>query len=413
MPAGLSMRLINAAFHAVRHSLSALVLIVACASTALAQSQVPAQGWPSPPKIAASSWMLIDATTGQTLASSNAEQPIAPASLTKLMTAYLTFTALREKKIRLDQNVAAPPESQVPQGARMFLQPGKNVSVGELVQGLITLNAHDAAVALAKTISGSESAFVETMNKTAERFGMQQTRFVNATGAGHPDHKSTVSDLIKLSINLIQEFPEQIREFSRREMTYNGIRQVNRNRLLWLDNSVDGLMTGRSEEEGFAIAISAHRPQPLGTKERIQRRLIAIIVGAKTEEVRAQEGLKLLNFGFQQFDVLRLFRADEASEAIPVYKGVAGKARLHFQRDVLVALPRGRAENIRTQLDRPQALLAPVTIGQQVGQLRIWLGDQEIHQVAVTAAESVRQGGLLGRAIDTLRLWWHTLSVNP
>jgi len=290
----------------------------------------------------------------------------------------------------------------------MFLQPGKNVSVAELVQGLITLNAHDAAVALAKTIAGSEPAFVESMNKTAERFGMQNTRFINATGVSHPEHKTTVADLVKLSLNLIQEFPEQLREFGRREFTYNGIRQVNRNRLLWLDNSVDGLMTGRSEE-GFAIAISAHRPQPLGSKERIQRRVVAILAGAKTEEVRAQEGLKLLNFGFQQFDVLRLFGADEASETIPVYRGAAGKARLHFQKDVLVAVPRGRTDNIRTQLDRPQALLAPVAMGQPVGRLRIWLGDQEIHQVPVTAAEAVRPGGLLGRAIDTLRLWWHTL----
>lgn len=413
MSDGLTMQMIRAARRVCCKSFWSLMLLLVFASTTFAQTQVPAQGWPAPPKIAATSWMLVDVTTGQTLAGSNANQPIAPASLTKLMTAYLTFSALRERKIRLDQNVAAPPESEVPQGARMFLQPGKNVSVAELVQGLITLNAHDAAIALAKTISGSESAFVELMNKTSERFGMQSTRFVNATGAGHPEHKTTVSDLIKLSLGLIQEFPEQLREFSRREMTYNGIRQVNRNRLLWLDNSVDGLMTGRSEEEGFAIAISAHRPQPLGTKERIQRRLVAIIAGAKTEEIRAQEGLKLVNFGFQQFDVLRLFGADEASETIPVYKGVAGKARLHFQKDVLVALPRGRADNIRTQLDRPQALLAPVSIGQPVGQLRIWLGDQEIHQVPVTAAEGVRQGGLLGRAVDTLRLWWHTLSVNP
>lgn len=413
MPNGLSMQLTKPALQLCLNLVSVLVMAFVSISTAIAQTQVPAQGWPSPPKIAATSWMLIDATTGQTLASSNADKPIAPASLTKLMTAYLTFSALRERKIRMDQTVAAPPESEVPQGARMFLQPGKNVSVGELVQGLITLNAHDAAIALSKTIAGSEPAFVELMNKTAERFGMQNTRFLNATGAGHPEHKSTVSDLVKLSLNLIQEFPEQLREFSRREMTYSGIRQVNRNRLLWLDNSVDGLMTGRSEEEGFAIAISAHRPQPLGTKERIQRRLLAIIAGAKTEEIRAQEGLKLLNFGFQQFDVLRLFGADEASETIPVYKGVAGEARLHFQKDVLVALPRGRAENIRTQLDRPQALLAPVTLGQPVGQLRIWLGDQEVHQVPVTAAETIRQGGLLGRAVDALRLWWHTLSVNP
>ncbi|MEY3621892.1 MAG: hypothetical protein RL132_974, partial [Pseudomonadota bacterium] len=232
------------------------------------------------------------------------------------MTAYLTFSALRERRIRFDQTVASPPEAEIPQGARMFLLPGKSVSISELLQGMITLGAHDAAIALANAIAGSEAAnaiagseaaFVESMNKTAQRLGLQQTRFMNSTGVTHPEHRTTVADLVKLTIALINEFPEQLREFGRREFTYNGIRQVNRNRLLWLDNSVDGLMTGRTETEGFAIAISAHRPQPIGTRERIQRRLIAVIVGAATEEARAQEGLKLLNYGFQQFDVVRLF----------------------------------------------------------------------------------------------------------
>ncbi|MBU3724781.1 MAG: D-alanyl-D-alanine carboxypeptidase [Burkholderiaceae bacterium] len=368
-----------------------------------------AQSWPAPPKLAAPNWMLIDATTGQTLASANADSRINPASLSKLMTAYLTFAALRERKIRLDQNVASPTEAEIPQGARMFLLPSKDVSVAELLQGLIILGAHDAAIALSKAISGSESAFVESMNKAAQRLGMSNTHFANATGVPHPEHYSTVADLVKLANNLISEYPEHLREFGRRELTYNGIRQVNRNRLLWLDNSVDGLMTGRSETEGFALAVSAHRPQPLGTRERMQRRLIAVIAGAATEEVRAQEGLKLLNFGFQQFDILRLFRADEASENIPVFKGTSGTARLHFPRDVLVAIPRGRADNIRTQLERPNALLAPVSIGQPVGQLRIWLGDTEIHQVPVSAAESVKAAGLLGRAIDAMRLWWRAL----
>ena len=368
----------------------------------------PSSQWPNPPKLAAPSWMLVDATTGQTLAASNADRIIAPASLTKLMTAYLTFSALRERKIRVDQSVASPTEAEIPQGARMFLLPGKNVSINELVQGLLTLGAHDAAIALAKAIAGSEAAFVEQMNKTAQKLGLANTRFANSTGVAHPDHVSTVADVMRLATNIVNDFPEYLREFGRREFTYNGIRQVNRNRLLWLDNSVDGLITGRSETEGFAIAISAHRPQPVGTRERLQRRLLTVIAGAATEETRAQEGLKLLNFGFQQFDVVRLFRADEASEVIPVYKGVSGHARLHFPKDVLVAIPRGKAAGIRTQLERPNALLAPVTLGQPVGQLRIWLGDTEIHQVPVAAAESVKSAGLLGRAIDALRLWWKT-----
>ncbi|MEN9759091.1 MAG: hypothetical protein RL676_240, partial [Pseudomonadota bacterium] len=244
-----------------------MLLTLAVGTSAIAAPGATPAAWPTPPKIAAPNWMLMDATTGQILASSNPDVPIAPASLTKLMTTYLTFSALRERKLRLDQNVASPAEAEIPQGARMFLLPGKNVSVNELLQGMITLGAHDAAIALAKAIGGSESAFVELMNKTAQKLGMANTRFANPTGVPHPEHLSTVADIMRLSNSLITEFPEYLREFGRREFTYNGIRQVNRNRLLWLDNSVDGLMTGRSDTAGFAIAISAHRPQPLGTRE--------------------------------------------------------------------------------------------------------------------------------------------------
>lgn len=368
-----------------------------------------AQNWPAPPKIAASSWILLDASTGQTLAVHNAQRAIAPASLTKLMTAYLTFSALRERKIRLDQTVSAPVESEVPQGSRMFLQPGKSVSVADLVAGLLTVNAHDAAIALAKTISGSESEFVALMNKTAVRLGLNSTQFENATGVAQAAHRTTVADLSRLSLQLINDFPENIREFSRREFAYSGIRQVNRNRLLWLDSSVDGLMTGRSETEGFAMAVTAHRPQPLGKQDRIQRRLLVVIAGAATEESRAQEGLKLLNFGFQQFDIVRLFRSDELSETIPVYKGVLAQARIHFPRDVLVAVPRGRAGAISTQIERVNALLAPVSVGQPVGQLKIWLENTEIHQVPVVTADTVKPAGLMGRAIDAVRLWWKSI----
>lgn len=291
----------------------------------------------------------------------------------------------------------------------MFLQPGKSVSVADLVAGLLTVNAHDAAIALAKTISGSESEFVALMNKTAVRLGLNSTQFENATGVAQAAHRTTVADLSRLSLQLINDFPENIREFSRREFAYSGIRQVNRNRLLWLDSSVDGLMTGRSETEGFAMAVTAHRPQPLGKQDRIQRRLLVVIAGAATEESRAQEGLKLLNFGFQQFDIVRLFRSDELSETIPVYKGVLAQARIHFPRDVLVAVPRGRAGAISTQIERVNALLAPVSVGQPVGQLKIWLENTEIHQVPVVTADTVKPAGLMGRAIDAVRLWWKSI----
>jgi len=362
--------------------------------------------WPTPPQIAASHWLLADATTGQTLAARDADKQFAPGSLTQLMTGYLTFSALRERRIRLDQNISAPTESEVPPGARMFLTPGQSVSASILLQGLLTIGANDSAVALAKAIAGSEASFVDAMNQTALRLGMQNTQFKNATGAAHPEHLTTAADLSKLALSLINEFPEHLREFSRREFTHNGIRQVNPNRLLWLDSSVDGLLTGRSDKEGYSTIISGHRPQPLGPRERMQRRLVAIVSGARSEDARSQEALKLLNFGFQQFDVVRLFRSDEASETVPVFKGNVGSARLHFPKDVLLAVPRGQADRIRTQLERPNSLLAPVTTGQPVGQLRIWVDGVEVHQVPVSAAESVKSAGLLGRAIDTLRLWW-------
>jgi D-alanyl-D-alanine carboxypeptidase (penicillin-binding protein 5/6) len=380
-------------------------------ATALGLAQAAnAAVWPQPPKIAAANWILTDATTGQTLAAANADAAINPASLTKLMVIYLAFTALRERKLRLEQGVPSPAEADIPPGSRMFLTANTEASVAELLQGLIIVGANDAAVAIAKAISGSEEAFVGLMNKTAERLGMTETRFLNATGRQQPGHQSSVRDIARLAEALINEFPEQLREFGRREFTYNGIRQLNRNRLLWLDNSVDGLITTRTEAEGYGIAVSARRPQPIGPRERLQRRLIAVVAGASSEESRSQEGLKLLNFGFQQFDILRLFRANEVSFEVPVYKGVSANTRIHFSRDVLVAIPRGQAARVRTELERPTALLAPLYAGQAVGELEIWLDDKEIHRVPMAIAEPVKPAGLFGRAVDSVRLWLKTLA---
>lgn len=385
--------------------------LIACfVVSASAVQAVQGSSWPQPPKIAASSWVLSDATTGQTLASYNADVPADPASLTKLMTAYLTFTALRERRLRLEQGVPSPQESETPPGSRMFLTSSTQASVSELLQGLLVVGANDAAIALAKAIAGSEESFVELMNKTAQRLGMSGTGFLNSTGRQQPGHQSTARDMARLAEALVNEFPEQLREFGRREFSYSGIRQINRNRLLWLDSSVDGLITTRTESQGYAIAISARRPQPIGPKERIQRRLIAVIMGTASEEARSQEGLKLLNFGFQQFDVLRLFKANELSVDVPVFKGADASAKIHFPRDVLVAIPRGQSAAIRTELERPTALLAPLSAGQPVGELRIWLGEQEIHRAAMTTAESVKPAGLFGRAVDTVRLWWKSLT---
>ncbi len=386
------------------------ILVSSLAAFMLLAQPCHAATWPQPPKIAATSWILIDATTGQTLAADNADAAIEPASLTKLMTAYLTFTALRERRLRLEQSVPSPAENEIPPGSRMFLTSTSEATVAELLKGLIIVGANDAAIALAKAIADSEQSFVELMNKTAEKLGLQKTRYANASGQQQAGHKTSVRDMAKLSEALINEFPEQLREFGRREFTYNSIRQLNRNRLLWLDNSVDGLITSRTDAEGYAIAISARRPQPIGARERLQRRLVAVIAGASSEETRSQEGLKLLNFGFQQFDVMRLFRANEISVEVPVFKGAVANTRIHFPKDVLVAVPRGQADKIRTELKRPTALLAPLTVGQPVGELEIWLNDQAIHRVPMTIADPVKPAGLFGRAIDTMRLWLKSIS---
>jgi len=371
------------------------------------QTQTQVSSWPQPLGVSSPSWLLIDLSTGQTLASRNETQMMQPGGLSALMTTYLSFAALRDRVIRLDQVVPSRPESEVPAGPRIFLGPA-GARVKDLLDGILLLGAHDASLALAAAITGSEEAFVALMNQTAQRLGMRQTRFVNASGAFHQETVSSARDLAILASTLFQEFPEALVIASQRELSFNGIRQTNPNRLLWLDRSVDGLMATDLPDRSSAL-VTAKRPQPLGPREQVQRRLLVVVTQAESAEKRVQDTQRLLNFGYQQFDLIRLYRQDEVSASIPVFKGAIPTLKTEFRQDVLVAIPRNQQGNIRSVLQHPKGLVAPIVANQPVGELRVWFANQEIHQVALVAADSIRPAGLLGRAIDSLRLWVQTI----
>ena len=384
-------------------------LFVSLSSTAKAQSG--SNFWPLPSQISADSWLLIDLSTGQTLASLNENQAMHPGGLTALMTSYLTFSALRDRVIRLEQVIPSPPENEIPPGPRIFLG-AQGANVRELLEGVLVLGAHDAGLALARAISGSEAGFVNLMNQTAQKLGMRQTVFVNASGAFHIDTQSSARDLAILASTLYQDFPDALNYSSRREISFNGIRQTNPNRLLWLDRSVDGLMATDLPGRSSAL-VTAKRPQPLGPQEQVQRRMMVVISQAETPEKRVQDAQRLLNFGYQQFDLIRLYRQNEVSATIRVYKGATDALDTEFRQDVLVAIPRNQQGGIRSELQHPQGVVAPVVANQPVGELRVWFGSRQIHSVSLVAADSVRPAGLLGRAIDSLVLWWKSLGFPP
>lgn len=365
------------------------------------------------PALAARAWSLVDATSGVTLASSAATQRLEPASLTKLMTAYVVFTALGEKRTRLDAGVRVSPEAVAAPGragSRMYIEPGRPVSVDELLHGLLVVSANDAAIALAEHTAGTTEAFVERMNAEAPRLGMVNTRFANPTGLSDSQHYSTAADLARLAQRLYADFPQHAPLFAQREFTYNRITQSNRNRLLWSESHVDGMKTGQTDGAGWSIVATASRPQ--GTGERaFNRRLIAVVLGTASDSVRAQEALRLLNHGYAAFDTVRLYRQGDVLVRPEVWKGDRSEVPIGVERDVFVTVPAdalralGRA-GLQSSLERHDPLLAPLTRGETVGRLKITAGVEPVADVPVVALESVGEAGLFGRAYDAVRLWW-------
>ena len=350
---------------------------------------------PNPPPIAAKAYLLTDFNSGQLLVSQNANQRIEPASLTKVMTAYLTFAALKQKTIKPEQIVPVSARALKSDGSRMFIEPSKPVSVEELVKGMIVQSGNDASVALAEAIAGTEEAFAQMMNREARRLGMKNTSFVNSTGLPHPQHHTTASDLSLLASAIIRDFPEYYSYYSLKEYRYNNITQSNRNRLLWLDPTVDGMKTGYTENAGYCIITSARRGA---------RRLVSVVLGANSESVRAAESQKLLNYGFQFYDTVRLYEKNQAVSTVKVWKGGSNQLKSGFPYDLYLSVPKGAADKLKASLETQQPLFAPVAAGQKIGLLRVELEGKPYAEFPVVALEEVPLAGILGRGWDSLRL---------
>lgn len=368
-----------------------LLLFLAVSSPLFAQTPEP----PRAPAIAARAYLLLDFNSEQALVSHNPQERIEPASLTKLMTAYVTFTALKQKRIRLDQSVPVSEFAWRAEGSRMFIEPRKPVTVDALLRGMIVQSGNDACIALAELIAGGEEEFARIMNSEAKRLGLKDTRFVNVTGLPHPQHYSTAQDLATLAAAVIRDFPEYYPLYSEKEYRYNNITQANRNRLLWTDPTVDGMKTGYTSNAGYCLITSARRGE---------RRLVSIVVGAASETARATESQKLLNHGFQAYDGVRLFAGKQAVATLPVFKGTAGSVPAGFIADLHLALPRGNHDKLKASIESMQPLLAPISAGQKIGLLKVTVDGRPLREIPVVALESVPVAGILGRGWDTLRL---------
>jgi len=363
---------------------------------ALAVPLAAAADAPPPPPIAARAWLLVDYQSGRTIAAHNANERIEPASLTKLMSAYLVFDALKKKAITPEQTVPVSARAWKSGGSRMFIEPRKPVTVDELMRGMIVQSGNDATVALAELVGGSEDGFAQMMNKEAQRLGLKDTQFTNASGWPDPKHYSTAHDLAVLAAALIRDFPDYYTLYSTREYRYNNITQQNRNRLLWLDPNVDGVKTGFTEAAGYCLIASAKRGP---------RRLLSVVVGTNSDSARAQESQKLLNYGFQFFDTLRLYAKGQEVGTLRVWKGTRDELKAGVDRDLDLVLPKGDTQKVKADFVSEQPLVAPVSAGQKVGVVKVALDGKPLGEFPVIALETVPVAGLVGRAWDSLRLW--------
>ena len=387
----------------LRAALSGLALCVV-AVTAAAQA-------PQPPAVNAKSYLVLDLTTRQTLAEREADAPADPASLTKLMTAYIVFQALRDKKVTLEQKLPVSLRAWAERkggGSLMFIDTTMTPTVDELLKGLIVQSGNDAAVALAENVGGSLDGFVAMMNQKAQQWGLKNTSFRNVTGLTEAGHRSSARDIASMAARIIEDFPEYYPYYSIKEYSYNSITQPNRNLLLRRDPSVDGMKTGYTEAAGYCLLASAQRDVPnvgVGGKPG-KRRLLAIVLNTTSMEARAAETQRLLNWGFQAFDTVRLFDDGKPIATAPVWKGQVPEAKLGVAAPVLVSMPKGEAGRLTTRVERTDPLVAPLAKGQRLGRVLVLSGSgSTVAEVPVVALEPVEQAGFLGRTWDAIRLW--------
>jgi len=356
-----------------------------------------AQPVSEPPPVAARAWLLLDFNSNQELASANPQQQVEPASLTKLMTAYLSFAALKQGKLKPDQLVPVSERAWKTQGSRMFIDPKHPVKVEELLRGMIVQSGNDACIALAEAVAGSEEAFVQMMNREAQRLGLQRTHFMNSTGLPDPQHYSTARDLAFLATALIRDFPEYYPLYSIKAYSYNNITQNNRNRLLWLDAQVDGVKTGHTDAAGYCLIASAKR----GT-----RRLLAVVLGAASDASRAQEAMKLLNYGYRDYDGVKLYELNQTVSQLRVFKGERSSVRAGFNSEFALSVPKGQASSLQVQLVAQPPLQAPIAMGQEIARLKLFIGTAPWGEYSLVALEDVPAAGIFGRAWDSIRLWF-------
>lgn len=374
-----------------------LLPLVLCFYALSVFAQQPQHYMPPSPalSVAAKAYILTDFQSGQTLIGQNIHERIEPASLTKLMTAHVVFSAIRQKRITLNQTVPVSERAWRTPGSRMFIEPNRPVTVDELIRGMIVQSGNDACIALAEAIAGSEDAFAQMMNKEAKRMGMDNTRFVNSTGLPHPEHYTSVHDLALLAAAMIRDFPEYYPLYSLREYTYNKITQPNRNRLLWLDPNVDGLKTGHTQTAGYCLITSA---------KRNERRLISVVTGTTSDNVRTMESQRLLNHGFQFYDTVRLYRKEQEVTTMQLWKGARNTLRAGFSQDLYFSLPKGQSDKLKATMEYQRPLVAPISAGQKVGTVKLSLDGKPMAEYPLVALETVGIANIFGRTWDSIRM---------
>jgi D-alanyl-D-alanine carboxypeptidase (penicillin-binding protein 5/6) len=362
---------------------------------------IPAVLWgaarpiPNPPELNATSYFLVDFDSGRVLAEKNPDDPVEPASITKLMTAYLVDKAIADGDLTLDEMVTISEKAWRMKGSKMFVEVGKQVAVEELLKGLIIQSGNDASVALAEHIAGSESAFAGYMNHQAKLLGMNNTNYVNATGWPDENHYSSARDIAILTRVIIDEFPASYSLYKEREYTFNKIRQFNRNRLLWRDDSVDGVKTGHTEAAGYCLVASA---------ERDEMRLISVVLGTGSDKARTQSSQSLLNYGFRYFETHKLYRSDEVLKTTRIWYGDQEQVSLGVGKDIFITIPRGRYRDLDASMEIDSEISAPIGRGQSLGQVNIKLDDDMILSESIVAMQAVNEGGLIDQAMDKIKL---------
>lgn len=358
--------------------------------------QALAAGAPEAPPVAAAAYVIEDAQSGRILAAKGLHDHVEPASLTKLMTAYLTFKALAEGRLQPGQHFTVSEQGWRSEGSRMFLDPKVPATVDDLLKGLIVQSGNDAAITLAEAVGGSEAGFVQMMNAEAQRLGMKDTYFENSTGLPGPQHLTSVADLAILAKAIIRDYPQYYPIYAEKSFTYNKISQPNRNLLLYRDPSVDGLKTGHTSSAGYNLVASS---------KRNGRRVISVVVGTESPEARAAESSKLLNWALQFFDTPRLYEGGQSVSDVAVYKGRSDVVSVGFLEDAYITLPKGAAQNLRPVLETVQPVVAPVAKGRVLGVLKLMDGDTVVAEKEVVALNEVPEAGWFGRWWDSLVLW--------